>query len=240
MGGLVARSYIELSSDPLSSYFKLIPPVAEVDKLITMATPHWGGAGIAYLGNLDPMTARKMLSPGHCVYEGCSINGDKIGFLEHINKGDNKTKYYALIGAPIHIRIKSIPLPFISEEVTRSFFKKNTSSIIWSPKDGSDYEDQALKFITSYVAKHLDYNPSTTTFSVQIRTEYEWRNPPTYNSDGWVTLNSGLGYKYKVWSPNIEINMEEKLIFFGLESQVWHNGIYKYKDALNKVLEWLQ
>jgi pimeloyl-ACP methyl ester carboxylesterase len=120
MGGLVTRSYIELPNDSDSELFESDKPRIKVKKLITLATPHWGGSGKAYAASFSKFAsdALPMLEPNHCIYEGCSKwsapqgdidedYGHGVSFKENINSSENKTKYYSIIGGAIkHARKK--------------------------------------------------------------------------------------------------------------------------------------
>lgn len=233
MGGLVSRSYIELSKDPRSTVFH--DPKVKVKKLITMATPHWGGAHLAYGGAMFSPWSKSipMLNPNHCIYEGClkldedgNYSRDEdyyrgLSFESNINSQENHTEYYAFIGGAIG----NIYNP------AERFKKYIIPAFSWSPKTGSDYEPQALDYANNHVSEY--YGDSGVTVNLD-------------GSDGWVTINSGLGYKWKVFTSNLEINMEYKLIMFGpgndkkrQSENVDHSEIYinsKVIDLIQSVL----
>jgi pimeloyl-ACP methyl ester carboxylesterase len=198
MGGLISRAYIELSKDPNSTVFH--DPKVNVKKLITLATPNWGGAMGAYAARALSVASQAipMLDPNHCIYEGCKKYYDDgelypsdyyrgLSFKNNINRQDNQTQYYAFIGGAIG-------------DVKKGEKYYKIPAFTWSPQNGSDYEPQARKYATNYIKDY--YNDD------EMMAELD-------GSDGWVTINSGLGYKWKAFTKDIEITMNYKLIVFG-------------------------
>jgi pimeloyl-ACP methyl ester carboxylesterase len=228
MGGLVTRSYIELSKDTDSKIYRDDPAVVKVKKLITLATPHWGGAHGAYAAP-DDTGAVGMLNPNHCIFEHCSSNDyykrdddyyHGVSFKENINHSDNLTSYYAIIGGPI-----SSIYEYESTGGRSYRIKKHPIlSFIFDPKRNSDYEDQAIDHLKEVAKERYGIN-------VQVSLD---------GSDGWVTINSGLGYKWKVWTSDYEMNMFIKRIYFGPTDEVDHSPIHHNKDVIKQTLQWLK
>jgi hypothetical protein len=230
MGGLVARSYIELSKDEKSNVFKQNPTQAKVKKLITLATPHWGGAAGAYLTpdglpGLTGYTAIEMLNPNHCIYEGCNkfleikrqdyYHG--LSFLNNINSESTYTRYYSIIGGPIK-RVYEFG------DQRGEYIDSAIPEFEWSPELGSDYENQAEEYAPEYI-KNLYSNDR---IIVNLK-----------GNDSWVTVDSGLGYKWKMFTKNFEINMNHKMVFFGPGDKTYHSDIYKNFKVQDQVINWV-
>jgi hypothetical protein len=231
LGGLVARSFIELSLDKDSDMFQDFPPVATVEKLITMATPHWGGANLASLANNEipdifDYPAVRMLSPSHCIYEGCDkwLDSSKedyfhgVSFKENINASESRTKYYAMIGVPM---------------ILREYNSRNPGHYIyfdvpeWSKRASDDkvYADQAGNLAGDYIN---DYYPKL--FPEVI----------LKGDDGWVSTNSGLGYKVKWFRADLQIGTKDRMFYFGPKERIGHTSIYDRDYVQKQIMFWIK
>ena len=97
----------------------------------------------------------------------------------------------------------------------------------WSPQNGEEYEPQAKDYASNFVKEY--YNDSDMVTNLD-------------GSDSYVTINSGLGYKWKMFTKDFEINMDYKLIVFGpgedkdrLPESVDHSPIHHNKRVLELV-----
>lgn len=97
----------------------------------------------------------------------------------------------------------------------------------WAPENGSNYEPQAEDYAFNYI-RNL-YNDD------KIHVEF---NGVGTENDGYVTINSGLRYKWKTFKSDLELDMEYKFIYFGPEDKKDVDSVHHQTMHLNaKILE---
>ncbi|UCZ53528.1 VWA domain-containing protein [Bacillus shivajii] len=231
MGGLITRSMYELDTDP----------VVYIDNLVTWATPHFG----TYLdvAGWGPVNAFKDLDRDSHLYEKLvvenqirALNNNSEVIPGHTpDERDyvaSRTEYHMMMGAALR-RDRFIGSEKNAEGTPRFVISPTCNESTWgdmtcyrdaeppSPSN-SDERDMFL----DWVSEHLNDD------NFNIR-----------ETDGWVTLNGGLGYsgKMKMFEDDLGDQLLEgkRYVFAGPDSMVTHSPIHGNRGVIDLTVELL-
>ncbi|AQQ54862.1 VWA domain-containing protein [Planococcus lenghuensis] len=221
-GGLVSRYYNEKVKNSSSK--------VQVESIMTLATPHWGGEFYVIGQDLNsPETfgltgfdMDKDLYPEPYVLEQeISPQGDirniavpTKSFTEKLNedflsnKGD--TKYFALAG--VSMAIASNPMS------------------VWYPETREGQGTNYVALAQQCLNKHDNW--------------LEWNSRPTLWNDTWVSFHSALGSNYNIESDfsddKITLDFDRRYVVVDTKELAGHNAIYNNQVSGVLIMNWLK
>lgn len=211
MGGLVGRYYIEFMDHPV-----------DVNKLISLATPYWGGYGFAHIGG----EAKGFIPPMYSNYFRYDASSDSF-----VTVNNELFKYPNSFvdldpGNEIYYKFKSIG----QNMLTKYFFLIGTIASVnllaYSPNLNK------VEFVYSPEDSSTDYFKE---FKQYIKKSYHDTLIDLASSDGFVSINSGLGQ-----SGNTKLLAEEKKMIVNDSDLVGHTVIHHNRQVWNFIIDWLK